>query len=99
MPRLGSNPHPPGYQVSVTMPPKQVLYYSILLHFTSQVGRKTRNEKIRTYNYPQDRITDHRIQRTVYNVAEFMSGGAMLHELISDIRQHDYQFRIDQLLS
>uniref|UniRef100_A0A8D8SUD5 Peptide chain release factor 1-like, mitochondrial n=2 Tax=Cacopsylla melanoneura TaxID=428564 RepID=A0A8D8SUD5_9HEMI len=64
-----------------------------------QVGRKTRNEKIRTYNYPQDRITDHRIHKTLYSVAEFMSGGSALHELIDEIRTHDYAFRIDQLLS
>lgn len=33
-----------------------------------------RSEKIRTYNYPQNRITDHRINLTVYNLTDFMSG-------------------------
>jgi peptide chain release factor 1 len=33
-----------------------------------------RSEKIRTYNYPQGRITDHRIGYTVYNLAAFMDG-------------------------
>lgn len=64
-----------------------------------QVGRRTRNEKIRTYNFPQDRITDHRSHRTVYNVAAFMCGDASLHEMMDEIRAQDYAFRIEQLLS
>mgnify|MGYP005658112495 CR=1 FL=1 len=38
------------------------------------VGRGMRAEKVRTYNYPQNRITDHRINMTVYNLTEFMDG-------------------------
>jgi peptide chain release factor 1 len=36
-----------------------------------------RSEKIRTYNYPQNRITDHRINMTVYNLTDFMDGNIM----------------------
>ena len=40
----------------------------------SQVGSGDRSERIRTYNYPQGRITDHRINYTIYNLAAFMDG-------------------------
>ena len=43
-------------------------------HRRSQVGSGERNEKIRTYNYPQSRITDHRIGYTTHNLGPFMDG-------------------------
>ncbi|NPA50626.1 MAG: peptide chain release factor 1 [Epsilonproteobacteria bacterium] len=47
-----------------------------------QVGSGDRSEKIRTYNYPQNRITDHRISLTIYALDEVMNNGAL--ELIID---------------
>lgn len=40
----------------------------------SQVGSGDRSERIRTYNFPQGRVSDHRIGLTVYNLAEFLDG-------------------------
>ena len=51
----------------------------------SQVGTGDRSERIRTYNYPQGRITDHRIGMTIYSLDSFMNGdiSGMIDALIS----------------
>ena len=63
----------------------------------SQVGTGDRSERIRTYNYPQGRITDHRIGLTVYQLEDFLNGniGEMLDALIAfdtaERLKHEFQ--------
>ncbi|MBQ7055256.1 MAG: peptide chain release factor 1, partial [Oscillospiraceae bacterium] len=49
----------------------------------SQVGTGDRSERIRTYNYPQGRVTDHRISLTLYKLEQFLNGD--LDEMIDAI--------------
>lgn len=51
-----------------------------------QVGSGERSEKIRTYNFPQNRFTDHRIPLTVYNLDQIMEG--RLDDIVSALRHH-----------
>jgi peptide chain release factor 1 len=53
-----------------------------------QVGSGDRSERIRTYNFPQGRVTDHRINLTLYKLADIMDG--KLDELL-DALQQEYQ--------
>ena len=53
----------------------------------SQVGTGDRSEKIRTYNYPQNRVTDHRINLTSYNLPAVMEGG--IDEFIDELITRD----------
>lgn len=58
----------------------------------SQVGSAERSEKIRTYNYPQSRVTDHRINMSTYNITGFMSGN--LDEFIDELSTRDESERL-----
>ncbi|HPW00746.1 MAG TPA: peptide chain release factor 1, partial [Oscillospiraceae bacterium] len=53
----------------------------------SQVGTGMRNERIRTYNFPQGRVTDHRIGLTLYRLDSVMNGD--LDELVDAVRAYD----------
>jgi peptide chain release factor 1 len=52
----------------------------------AQVGTGERNERIRTYNFPQNRVTDHRIELTLYNLPTFIEGklDCIIEPLIAD---------------
>lgn len=53
----------------------------------SQVGSGDRSERIRTYNFPQGRITDHRINRTIYQIHDFLDGD--IAEMIEALQTED----------
>lgn len=59
----------------------------------SQVGTGERSEKIRTYNYPQSRVTDHRINVSSFNLAGFMQG-YLLDEFIDELSTRDEAERL-----
>jgi peptide chain release factor 1 len=60
----------------------------------SMVGTGDRSEKIRTYNYPQNRLTDHRINLTLYKLDRVMEGA--LDEILTALYEHDIAERIKQ---
>lgn len=60
----------------------------------SQVGSGDRSEKIRTYNFPQGRITDHRINLSIYQIDEFLNGG--LDEMIDALNAADRAAKLVQ---
>ena len=60
----------------------------------SQVGMGMRNEKIRTYNFPQSRVTDHRIGLTLYKISEIMDGD--LDEIIDGLITADQAAKLSQ---
>ena len=58
----------------------------------TQIGSGDRSEKIRTYNFPQNRLTDHRINYTIYTLNRFMEGE--IDGLIRTLQAHDIELRI-----
>ena len=60
------------------------------------VGSGDRSERIRTYNYPQSRVTDHRINLTLYKLNEVIAGDA-LHELIGELISQDRADRLAEM--
>jgi peptide chain release factor 1 len=61
----------------------------------SQIGSGDRSEKIRTYNFPQGRVTDHRIKLTSHRITEIMNGS--LDELIDALTAADQAERLAEL--
>ena len=61
----------------------------------SQVGSGDRSERIRTYNFPQSRLTDHRINYTSHSLNSTMMGD--LDHLLEALMEHDQQARLENL--
>jgi peptide chain release factor 1 len=58
----------------------------------SQIGTGDRNEKIRTYNFPQNRVTDHRINFTIHKLDAIVAGD--LGEVVAALKEHDKKQRL-----
>jgi peptide chain release factor 1 len=63
-------------------------------HRRSLIGGGGREEKIRTYNFPQNRVTDHRIGLTIYSLDRFMEGD--IEEMIDNLQARDISQRLKE---
>jgi len=62
----------------------------------NQIGTGDRSERIRTYNFPQGRVTDHRINLTLHKLEEFLSGDAF-EDLTQNLRIRDQEIKLANL--
>jgi peptide chain release factor 1 len=61
----------------------------------SMIGSGDRSSKVRTYNYPQNRVTDHRVGLSLYSLEKILQGD--MSELIKGMIEHDRQKRLENL--
>ncbi len=61
----------------------------------SQIGSGDRSERIRTYNFPQNRVTDHRINLNLYKLDSIIAGN--LHEVVRALMDYDKKQRLEEL--
>jgi len=61
----------------------------------SQIGSGDRSERVRTYNFPQNRLTDHRVNLTLYSLDRIMEGE--IDDLVTALHDHDIAMRLETL--
>jgi len=62
----------------------------------SKIGTGDRSERIRTYNFPQGRVTDHRINFTLYKLEKFLSG-EVFDQMTENLNIQDQEMRLKSL--
>ena len=62
----------------------------------SKIGSGDRSERIRTYNFPQGRVTDHRINLTLHKLGEFLNG-EMFDQMIENLIIQDQEIKLENL--
>ena len=61
----------------------------------TQVGSGDRSEKVRTYNFPQDRVTDHRVSLTAHNIAQVLDGD--IDQFIDSLTDQEQQLKLEKV--
>jgi peptide chain release factor 1 len=63
-----------------------------------QIGSSGRSERIRTYNFIQDRITDHRLTENLQGISKFLAGNTLLDTMIENLQyEHDIELLSETL--
>lgn len=68
------------------------------LFYFYQVGSSARSEKIRTYNFNQDRITDHRLAKNFHNLLGFLEGGDHLNKIINELQERTNEMLFNEFI-
>jgi len=64
-----------------------------------QVGSSSRSEKIRTYNFNQDRITDHRLSKSFHNLPGFLEGGEYLDKIVDELQERENEILFNEFIN
>lgn len=69
-----------------------------MLKCYKQVGSSARSEKIRTYNFNQDRITDHRLSKSFHNLVGFLEGREYLDKVVNELQERANKILFDEFI-